>query len=73
LGPVETHFYLRRNNSRNVVYHVDGVCICVRPDVDYFDMKFPDSVQGWRNKWLYIEDEYTPSQEYGITPFDGAE
>ncbi|KAK1694808.1 hypothetical protein QYE76_011505 [Lolium multiflorum] len=50
-------FYLRRNNSRNFVYNVGGVCICVRPDVDYFDVKFPDSVQGWRRRWLYIREE----------------
>ena len=66
-------FYLRRNNSRNVIYNVGDVCICVRPDVDYFDVKFPDSVQGWRKKWLYIHDESTPSQEYGIAPFEAAE
>ncbi|KAK1681369.1 hypothetical protein QYE76_042217 [Lolium multiflorum] len=47
-------FYLRRNNSRSVVYNVGGACICVRPDVDYFDVKFPDSVQEWRKRhWSY--------------------
>ncbi|KAK1682061.1 hypothetical protein QYE76_042909 [Lolium multiflorum] len=66
-------FYLQRNNSRNVIYNVGGVCICVRPDVDYFDIKFLDSVQGWRNKWLYIQDESALTQEYGIAPFDPAE
>ncbi|KAK1613135.1 hypothetical protein QYE76_036808 [Lolium multiflorum] len=39
-------FYLRRNSSRNIAYNVGGVVICVRPDVDYFDVKFPDSVKG---------------------------
>ncbi|KAK1693407.1 hypothetical protein QYE76_010104 [Lolium multiflorum] len=65
-------FYLRRNNSRNFVYNVGGVCICIRLDVDYFDVKFPDSVQGWRRRWLYIQEEYVNSQEYDIAPFDGA-
>ncbi|KAK1693004.1 hypothetical protein QYE76_009701 [Lolium multiflorum] len=65
-------FYLRRNNSRNFVYNVGGVCNCIRPDVDYFDVKFPDSVQGWRRRWLYIQEEYVNSQEYGIAPCDGA-
>ncbi|KAK1618173.1 hypothetical protein QYE76_023690 [Lolium multiflorum] len=65
-------FYLRRNNSRNVVYNIGGVCICVRSDVDYFDVKFPDSVQGWRKKWLYIQDKTIGGQEYGIAPFDSA-
>ncbi|KAK1614356.1 hypothetical protein QYE76_019873 [Lolium multiflorum] len=65
-------FYLRRNNSHSIVYNVGGACICVQPDVDYFDVKFPDSVQGWRKRWLYIKDEYVGNQEYGIAPFDGA-
>ncbi|KAK1609008.1 hypothetical protein QYE76_032681 [Lolium multiflorum] len=39
-------FYLRRNNSHNTAYNVGGVVICIRPDVDYFDVKFPDSIQG---------------------------
>ncbi|KAK1632021.1 hypothetical protein QYE76_006336 [Lolium multiflorum] len=65
-------FYLRRNNSHNIVYNVGGVCICVRPDVDYFDVKFPDSIQGWRRRCLYIREEYVNNQEYGIVPFDVA-
>ncbi|KAK1683411.1 hypothetical protein QYE76_044259 [Lolium multiflorum] len=65
-------FYLRRNNSRSVVYNVGGVCICVRSDVDYFDVKFPDSVQGWRKKWLYIQDKTIVGQEYGIATSNGA-
>ncbi|KAK1684860.1 hypothetical protein QYE76_045708 [Lolium multiflorum] len=65
-------FYLRRNNSCNIVYNVGGVCICVRPGVDYFDVKFPNSVQGWRKRWLYIKDESVGNQEYDIAPFDGA-
>ncbi|KAK1647617.1 hypothetical protein QYE76_065422 [Lolium multiflorum] len=66
-------FYLRHNNSRNVVYNVGSVCIYVRPDIDYFDVKFPDSVQWWRRRWLYVQDECKNSQEYGIAPFEGAE
>ncbi|KAK1632773.1 hypothetical protein QYE76_007088 [Lolium multiflorum] len=66
-------FYLRRNNLKNVIYNVGGVCICVRPEVRYFDVKFTDSVQGWRRKWLYIKDESSDAQEYGLAPFDAAE
>ncbi|KAK1625824.1 hypothetical protein QYE76_000139 [Lolium multiflorum] len=65
-------FYLRRNSSRSVAYNVGGIVICVRPEVDYFDVKFPDSVQGWRRRWLYIQEEHVDSQEYNIAPFDGA-
>ncbi|KAK1682461.1 hypothetical protein QYE76_043309 [Lolium multiflorum] len=63
-------FYLWRNSSHNVAYNVGGVVICVRPEVDYFDVKFPDSVQGWRRRWLYVQEEYINSQEYNIAPFD---
>ncbi|KAK1630757.1 hypothetical protein QYE76_005072 [Lolium multiflorum] len=43
-------FCLRRNGSHNATYNIGGVVICVRTDVDYFDVKFPDSVQGWRKR-----------------------
>ncbi|KAK1610090.1 hypothetical protein QYE76_033763 [Lolium multiflorum] len=63
-------FYLRRNISKNIIYNVGGVCICVRPDVDYFDVNFADFVQGLHRKWLYIKDESSEAQEYGLAPFD---
>jgi hypothetical protein len=63
-------FYLRRNNSKNTIYNVGGVCICVRTEAGYFDFKSADSVQGWRKKWLYVKDESSDAQEYGIAPFD---
>ncbi|KAM0868448.1 hypothetical protein ACQ4PT_041307 [Festuca glaucescens] len=66
-------FYLHRNNSKNTIYNVGGVCICVRPEVGYFDVKFADSVQGWRKKWLYVKDESLTAQEYGLAPFDASE
>ncbi|KAK1617657.1 hypothetical protein QYE76_023174 [Lolium multiflorum] len=50
-------FYLRRNGSHNIAYNIGGVVICVRPDVEYFDVKFPDSVQGWRKRCGDEEEE----------------
>ncbi|KAK1632536.1 hypothetical protein QYE76_006851 [Lolium multiflorum] len=64
-------FCLRRNGSHGVAYNIGGVIICVRSDVDYFDIKFPDSVQGWRKRWLYVHEEDSDSMEYNIAPFDG--
>jgi hypothetical protein len=55
-------FYLRRNNSRDAIYDVGGVCIYVRPEAEYFDLKFAESVQGWYKKWLYVKDETTGNQ-----------
>ncbi|KAK1618983.1 hypothetical protein QYE76_024500 [Lolium multiflorum] len=64
-------FCLRHNGSHNVAYNIGGVVICVHSDVEYFDVKFPDSVQGWRKKWLYIHEESSNPVEDNIAPFDG--
>ncbi|KAK1663286.1 hypothetical protein QYE76_051445 [Lolium multiflorum] len=66
-------FFCRCNGSPNVAYNIGGVVICVRPDVEYFDVKFPDSVQGWLKKWLYIHEENHGCAEDNIPPFDGTE
>ncbi|KAK1653490.1 hypothetical protein QYE76_071295 [Lolium multiflorum] len=66
-------FLVRRNSSHTTAYNVGGVAICIRPDVEYFDVKFPDSVQGWRKRWLYVQEAYNDAQEYNIAPFDGGE
>ncbi|KAK1668535.1 hypothetical protein QYE76_056694 [Lolium multiflorum] len=66
-------FFCRRNGSPSVAYNIGGVVISVRPTVDYFDVKLPDSVQGWRKKWLYIQEENHGCAEDNIPPFDGAE
>ncbi|KAK1632725.1 hypothetical protein QYE76_007040 [Lolium multiflorum] len=64
-------FCLRHNGSHNIAYNIGGVVICVRSDVEYFDVKFPDSVQGWRKRWLYVHEESSDLVEYNIAPFDG--
>ncbi|KAK1607703.1 hypothetical protein QYE76_031376 [Lolium multiflorum] len=66
-------FYLHRNGFHNIAYNIGGVVICVRPDVEYFDVKFPDSVQGWRKRWLYVREECADSLEHNIPPFNGSE
>ncbi|KAK1609546.1 hypothetical protein QYE76_033219 [Lolium multiflorum] len=66
-------FFCRRNGSANVAYNIGGVVIYVRSSVNYFDVKLPDSVQGWRKKWLYIREENHGCAEDNIPPFDGAE
>ncbi|KAK1648413.1 hypothetical protein QYE76_066218 [Lolium multiflorum] len=64
-------FCVRRNGSHNAAYNIGGVVICVRSDVEYFDVKFPDSVQGWRKRWLYVHEESSNPVEDNIAPFDG--
>ncbi|KAK1661755.1 hypothetical protein QYE76_049914 [Lolium multiflorum] len=72
-GPWKRIFLVRRNSSHNIAYNVGGVVVCVRSYVEYFDVKFPDSVQGWRKRWLYIREEHIDSQDYNIAPFHGSE
>ncbi|KAK1609394.1 hypothetical protein QYE76_033067 [Lolium multiflorum] len=62
-------FCLRRNGSHGVAYNIGGVVIWLFHQ--YFDVKFPDSVQGWRKRWLYVHEECADSMEYNIAPFDG--
>jgi hypothetical protein len=36
-------------------------------------LNFADSVQGWRKKCLYVKDESSAAQEYGLASFDSSE
>ncbi|KAK1642876.1 hypothetical protein QYE76_060681 [Lolium multiflorum] len=54
----------------NSILHIS---IFITLYVEYFDVKFPDSIQGWRKRWLYIHEEHIDSQEYNVAPFDGSE
>jgi hypothetical protein len=35
-------------------------------------VKFADSIQGWRRKWVYVKYESTDAQEYGLAPLDAS-
>ncbi|KAK1602589.1 hypothetical protein QYE76_016858 [Lolium multiflorum] len=63
-------FCVRRNGSHNVTYNIGGVVICVRSDVEYFDVKFPTpSKGGARDGCMYTKS--SNSVENNIAPFDG--
>ncbi|KAK1615162.1 hypothetical protein QYE76_020679 [Lolium multiflorum] len=66
-------FFCRRNGSHNVAYNIGGVVISIRSTANYFDVKLPDSVQGWRKRWCYIREENHGCAEDNIPPFDGDE
>ncbi|KAK1641938.1 hypothetical protein QYE76_059743, partial [Lolium multiflorum] len=64
-------FCLRRNGSHNATYNIGGVVICVRTDVDYFDVKFPIlSKGGAKGGSTYTKK--VPLVEHNIVPFDGS-
>ncbi|KAK1650459.1 hypothetical protein QYE76_068264 [Lolium multiflorum] len=64
--------HLIRGLSAPIHEFLRGVVIYVLPDVEYFDVKFPDSVQGWRRRWMYVREDCPDSLEYNIAPFDGS-
>ncbi|KAK1626726.1 hypothetical protein QYE76_001041 [Lolium multiflorum] len=55
----------RRNDSHGVAYNIGSVVICVRSDVEYFDVKFPDSVQGMKRRQASHEEERGAGREDG--------
>lgn len=63
-------FHLRRTTSKDSKNDVGSVCIAVRPEAEYFDLDFPDSVQGWKEKWLCVKDQKVGDQLYELPPFE---
>ena len=62
-------FYVK-SASRGVAYRTGGFMIQSRPNVPYFNMKFCDSVQGWRRRWFYLKDRSRPGENFGVAPFN---
>ena len=48
-------FRVRPNCRGRHTFPVGGLQIQVRPDTCYFNLKFVDSVQGWRKKWFFAQ------------------
>ena len=47
-----------------IVYPVGGFGIQVRGDINFFQMKKSDSVQGWRKRWFYVSCEQDGLREF---------
>ncbi|KAK1668530.1 hypothetical protein QYE76_056689 [Lolium multiflorum] len=63
-------FFCRRNGSPNVAYNIGGVVMFVPLATTSTSNSL---TQGWRKKWLYIQEENHGCAEDNIPPFDGAE
>jgi hypothetical protein len=51
-----------------------GACISVRPESQYLEFSMSASVQGWRTRWFYIQDQKSSSSDkYSIAPFDASQ
>jgi hypothetical protein len=62
-------FFLKRQGQGGENFKVGDVSIQVRSDVEYFNLRKSESVQGWRKKWFYIRDEAGASQVHGLPEF----
>ncbi|KAK1608534.1 hypothetical protein QYE76_032207 [Lolium multiflorum] len=63
-------FYVKRHNDSNGPPVVGGVGFVVRKEVDYLDYPMKESVQGWRNKWFYLQDPSVSGRCSNLPPFD---
>ncbi|KAK1648153.1 hypothetical protein QYE76_065958 [Lolium multiflorum] len=63
-------FYVKRHNDSNGPPVVGGVGFVVRKEVDYFDYRMKESVQGWRNKWFYLRDTPVSGRRSNLPPFE---
>ena len=59
-------FRLRRTGPKDADSDIGAVVISVRPGFKYFDPSFPENIQGWREKWVYVKDERKGNQLYGL-------
>jgi hypothetical protein len=62
-------FFLKRHRSGGEVFQTGGVSIQACGDLDYFNLKQLESIQGWRKKWFYLREEKLPSWEFGAPEF----
>jgi hypothetical protein len=66
-------FRLRPSVSLSKKPELGEAVIYVRAESQYLEFSMAASVQGWRKKWFYIEDQKaSPSDLFGIAPFDAA-
>ena len=50
-------------------YQIGGFGVCIRGGISYFNLYLKESIQGWKRKWFYIEDEKLEGQKFGFAPF----
>jgi hypothetical protein len=64
-------FRLRPSVSLRKKPELGGAVVSVRAESHYLEFNMTVSVQGWRKKWFYIQDQKAASSDqFGIAPFD---
>jgi hypothetical protein len=66
-------FCLRPSGSKDEIPELGDAIVSVRSELQYLTFKMAESVQGWRQEWLYIKDQKSSeSDKYGLAPFDAS-
>jgi hypothetical protein len=64
-------FRLRPSVSLSKKPKLGGVIVYVHAESHYLEFNMAVSIQGWRKKWFYIQDQKAASSDqFGIAPFD---
>jgi hypothetical protein len=56
-------FVVKPQPSKTDLHEVGGCNLQVNPQVEYLEMKFSQSAQGWRSRWFYVKDEASADGE----------
>ena len=62
-------YYIRRFPKASCPAQIVGFGVCMRGEIPFFNLNMKESVQGWRRKWFYIQNEKLAGQTFGIAPF----
>jgi hypothetical protein len=62
-------FFVQRKNGKDDTYAIGSFIISVWSDVEYFDFNILKSVQDWRKKWLYVLEEKSAGQKFGLAEY----
>ncbi|KAK1629718.1 hypothetical protein QYE76_004033 [Lolium multiflorum] len=63
-------FYVKRHSGGEGPHVVGGVGFVVGKEVNYFNIRMRESVQGWRQKWFYLRDSPASDHHSNLPPFD---
>ncbi|KAK1686255.1 hypothetical protein QYE76_047103 [Lolium multiflorum] len=63
-------FYVKRHNGNDGPPVVGGVGFVVRKEVNYFNYPMKELVQGWRQKWFYLQDITISGRRSNLPPFE---
>ncbi|PNT76232.1 hypothetical protein BRADI_1g46192v3 [Brachypodium distachyon] len=65
-------FIIKRQGKGDRIYKTGGANIQVRGDVQYFSLHQIESVQQWRTRWFYLQDEPVDGKDFSLPEFSAS-